>query len=64
MYAILDAAVDNYLTVIEAFGDQVEDLEDDVFKGEPNKYIANNIQVHKREILKIRRAIVPLARSH
>ena len=60
MYAILDAAVDHYLTVIEAFGDQVEDLEDDVFKGEPNNSIANSIQIHKREILKIRRAIVPL----
>jgi magnesium transporter len=60
MYAILDAAVDNYFSVIEAFGDQVEDLEDDVFKGEPNNRIANSIQVLKRQILKIRRAIVPL----
>jgi magnesium transporter len=60
MYAILDAIVDNYLTVIEAFGDKVEDLEDDVFVGEPNINVSNNIQLHKREILKIRRAIGPL----
>lgn len=60
MYAILDAIVDNYLTVIEAFGDKVEDLEDDVFVGEPNNNVSNNIQRHKREILKIRRAIGPL----
>ncbi|MGJ8592993.1 MAG: magnesium/cobalt transporter CorA [Aquaticitalea sp.] len=60
MYAILDAAVDHYLTVIEAFGDQVEELEDIVFNGEPNNKIASDIQVHKRQILKMRRAIMPL----
>ncbi len=60
MYAILDAVVDNYLTVIEAFGDKVEDLEDTVFSAEPNNDVSNNIQAHKREILKIRRSIVPL----
>ncbi len=60
MYAILDAAVDHYLNVIETFGDHVEELEDDVFQGEPNNQIASSIQRYKREILKIRRAIVPL----
>ncbi len=60
MYALLDAAVDNYFSVIEEFGDRIEDLEDDVFKGDQNIAIANNIQVLKRQILKIRRAIVPL----
>ncbi|MEZ4792857.1 MAG: magnesium/cobalt transporter CorA [Gelidibacter sp.] len=60
MYAILDAIVDNYITVIEAFGDKVEDLEDAVFNAEPNNDISNQIQEHKREILKIRRSIVPL----
>ncbi|MEZ4802606.1 MAG: magnesium/cobalt transporter CorA [Gelidibacter sp.] len=60
MYAILDAVVDNYITVIESFGDKVEDLEDAVFNAEPNNDISNKIQEHKREILKIRRSIVPL----
>lgn len=60
MYAILDAVVDNYLTVVEAFGDKVEDLEDDIFIDEPNNDVSNNIQAHKREIIKIRRAIMPL----
>ena len=60
MYAILDAVVDHYLTVIDFFGDKVEDLEDAVFQGEPNNNISNLIQEHKREILKIRRSIVPL----
>ncbi|MEO6348763.1 MAG: magnesium/cobalt transporter CorA, partial [Aquaticitalea sp.] len=60
MYAILDAVVDNYLTVIEAFGDKVEELEDSVFNAEPHNDISNNIQELKREILKMRRLIVPL----
>lgn len=60
MYGILDAVVDNYITVIEAFGDKVEDLEEAVFNAEPNNNISNKIQTHKREILKIRRSIVPL----
>ncbi|HLT32944.1 MAG TPA: magnesium/cobalt transporter CorA, partial [Aquaticitalea sp.] len=60
MYAILDAVVDNYLTILEAFGDKVEELEDAVFNAEPNNIISSKIQQHKREILKIRRSIVPL----
>ena len=60
MYAILDAVIDNYLIVIEAFGDKVEDLENEVFLTEPGNTISNNIQLHKREILKIRRLMVPL----
>src|SRR5690606_30322391 len=34
MYAILDAIVDHYLTVIEVFGDQIEDIEDRVFEAD------------------------------
>ena len=60
MYAILDAVVDNYITVIEAFGDRVEELEDAVFNAQYNNNISNHIQDQKREILKIRRNIVPL----
>ncbi|MCK7590997.1 magnesium/cobalt transporter CorA [Subsaxibacter sp. CAU 1640] len=60
MYAILDAVVDHYITVLDIFGDKVEDLEDAVFNSEPNNDMSNNIQVHKREILKIRRSVVPL----
>lgn len=60
MYAILDAIVDNYLNVIEAMGDKVEDLEDSIFNAQPNIDISNIIQQHKREILKIRRSVVPM----
>ena len=60
MFAILDAVVDNYLTVIEAFGDKIEDLEDTIFDEDTDNVTANNIQTLKREILKIRRSVFPM----
>ncbi|MCL8006176.1 magnesium/cobalt transporter CorA [Gelidibacter japonicus] len=61
MYAIMDAVVDHYLTVIEAFGDKIEDIEDRVFESDSdNNQTANTIQGLKREILKIRRSVLPL----
>lgn len=60
MYGILDAIVDNYLTVIEAFGDKIEDLENSIFGEETNNSTPNQIQELKREILKIRRSVTPL----
>ncbi|HEX9827139.1 MAG TPA: magnesium/cobalt transporter CorA [Flavobacteriaceae bacterium] len=60
MYAILDAIVDNYLTVIEAFGDKIEDLETHIFESDSNSNeTPNYIQSLKQEILKIRRSIFP-----
>ena len=60
MYAILDAIVDNYLTVIEAFGDKIEDLEAHIFDSESNdKNTPSLIQLSKQEVLKIRRSIFP-----
>jgi magnesium transporter len=61
MFAILDAIVDNYLTVIEAFGDKIEDLETRIFESDSNsKQTPGHIQELKREILKLRRSIFPI----
>ena len=61
MYSILDAVVDNYLTVIEAFGDKIEDIEDKVFEGNSDdNQTPTTIQSLKREVLKIRRSVYPL----
>ncbi|HNQ27183.1 MAG TPA: magnesium/cobalt transporter CorA [Aquaticitalea sp.] len=60
MYAILDAVVDNYLSVIEAFGDKIEELEDTVFDNVASNDISNEIQNYKKEIIKVRRAIMPM----
>ncbi len=61
MYAILDAIVDNYFSVIEAYGDKIEDLEGNIFLANANgNDTPNKIQSLKQDILKIRRAILPL----
>jgi len=59
MYAILDAVVDNYLNITEAFGDQIQDLETLVFEEDSNKFTATQIQEIKHQILRIRRAVLP-----
>lgn len=61
MYSIIDAVVDNYLAVVEAFGDRIEELEEKVFEEESDSNLtANIIQGLKREILKIRRSVYPV----
>ncbi|MGB3607070.1 MAG: magnesium/cobalt transporter CorA [Psychroserpens sp.] len=61
MYSLLDAIVDNYFTVIEVFGDQVEELESLIFQSkEAGDDTPQDIQKLKQEILKMRRSIYPL----
>lgn len=61
MYTLLDAIVDNYFTVIEAFGDKVEELESVLFQARSaDDETPSQIQKLKQEILKIRRSIYPL----
>ncbi|WP_378178551.1 magnesium/cobalt transporter CorA [Aquimarina sp. SS2-1] len=60
LYALMDAVVDNYFNLIEAMGEKIEELEDDLFEEKPNDDITYDIQSQKREILKIRRAVFPL----
>lgn len=61
MYAIIDAVVDHYITVIEAFGDKIEAIEDRVFEGaSDNNDTASAIQELKRAVLKMRRSVFPL----
>lgn len=60
MYALIDAVVDNYFSIIETLGNKIEDLETDLFGGNAKEGINIEVQQLKREILKVRRAIFPL----
>ncbi|WP_339624782.1 magnesium/cobalt transporter CorA [uncultured Winogradskyella sp.] len=60
MYALIDAVVDNYFSIIETLGNKIEDLETELFAGNARENINIEIQQLKREILKVRRAIFPL----
>ncbi|MDT0554950.1 magnesium/cobalt transporter CorA [Patiriisocius hiemis] len=60
MFALLDAVVDNYFSVIEILTVKIEQIEDELFEGSPEDDLIQEIQKLKKEILRIRRAVVPL----
>jgi magnesium transporter len=57
-YSLLDAVVDNFFPVLEAYGERLEDLEDRIIVAPDRSAIAEVHQV-KRELLTIRRSIWP-----
>ena len=60
MFALLDAVVDNYFAVMETLSDKIEVLEDQLFNDNVDNDITHDIQDLKKEVLRIRKAIVPL----
>jgi magnesium transporter len=66
-YVLIDEVVDGYLSIVEAFEDQADDLEDDVF-GEPvaeeeGSELQERIFRLKREVVRLRRFAAPLRQS-
>lgn len=59
-YCLLDAIVDNYFTVLEKFGDEIEEVEEIIVKGPQNPATLKNVHRLKREMLYIHKAIWPL----
>lgn len=60
LYTLIDAIVDNYFKIIETLGNKIEDLEMELFSGNVRDNLNIEVQLLKREILRIRRAIFPL----
>ncbi len=59
LYAVLDTVVDDYMNVVADFGDDVDEIEGEVFGPEGDHDIARLHQL-KRELIEFRRAVVPL----
>ena len=59
LYALIDSVTDHYYSIIEKMGDKIEVLEDNLFNGQTQNEISQQIQDLKRELLKVRRAIFP-----
>ncbi len=57
-YTLLDAIVDGFFPVLEMYGEQIEDLENEVVT-KPNRTTLNKIHQIRRELLTLRRAIWP-----
>ena len=58
-YAILDAIIDGFFPILEAFGERLEDLEGEVVE-RPTRSSLESIHRAKRDLLTLRRAIFPL----
>ena len=58
-YALIDAVVDCYFTVIEKIGDKVEEIEVEIMN-EPKKESLNHLYRMKREIIFLRKQVWPL----
>lgn len=59
LHAIADHVVDNYLEVTEAIEDDIDEMESEVFTPR-STMVPEQIYVMKREVLELRRAVVPL----
>ncbi|MEZ4779290.1 MAG: magnesium/cobalt transporter CorA [Flavobacteriaceae bacterium] len=59
-FALIDTIVDNYFAIVEDFGEKIEAMEEQVFVENPSASTPQDIQLLKREVLKIRRSVFPL----
>ena len=58
-YALLDTVVDNYISVIENLGDEIEDIDDEVLI-DPTPSVMEKINLYKREMNYLLKSIRPL----
>lgn len=55
-YALLDAVVDTYFPLLETLGERLDELEDELFTN-PSRSSLHKIQIIKRELIVLRRAV-------
>nr|WP_309711829.1 magnesium and cobalt transport protein CorA [Pseudolysinimonas sp.] len=58
LYAIIDAVVDGYRPVIEGLANDIDEIETQVFGGDPK--VSRRIYELNREVIEFQRAVVPL----
>jgi magnesium transporter len=59
-YALLDGIVDHYAVALSALGLRIEDLEEEVWREEPDRDLALRGQEARHDLLVVRRAVRPL----
>ena len=59
LYRLIDIIVDNYYTVLDAIGQQIEQIEDEIYKGHTGQEF-RKIQRLKKELIYLRKALYPL----
>ena len=58
LYAVLDQVVDDYQPVVDGLENDIDEIEDQVFSGEPN--VSRRIYALMREVIELHRATRPL----
>lgn len=59
LYRLVDIIVDNYYTVLDNIGEKIEEIEDEI-QHSPSQKTFQKIQVIKRELIFLRKAVYPL----
>lgn len=60
LYAVMDSIVDQYFPVVEALEEDLQEIEDKIFKEKPSRETTENIYNLKRKLLDIKHAVSPL----
>ncbi len=60
LYAVMDSIVDHYFPIIEILEEDLQDIEDKIFKEKPTRQTTEDIYQLKRELLDVKRAVSPL----
>lgn len=60
LYAVLDFIVDNYLPIVDAFRDQLNDLEQDIFAENFSRDTVRKLYDLKRRVTTLRLAVAPM----
>lgn len=61
-YSLIDSIIDNYFIAIENIGNDLEDLEDEIFN-DPSQKSLEKIHANKNLLLTLRRSVYPLRES-
>jgi len=60
LYAVMDSIVDQYFPVVAALEEELQGIEEMVFKDKPTRYTTENIYQLKRQLLELKRAVSPV----
>lgn len=60
LYALMDFVVDQYLPIVEVLGDELEQVEELVFRGQAGRHVAERIYGLKRDLVAVKHAVAPL----
>jgi magnesium transporter len=60
LYALMDAAVDRYFPIVDAFEEELEEIEDSIFLQQTQRANIQRLYELKRKVMTLRHAVAPL----